>query len=195
MFKPDSASLTRSFSANPFAKLVMTPYVLDSIINKGVPNAGKTPSIMAKNIKTFKTMTPFYEDNGDNTKPKPAPGTVKKQVLPTKKNQMNDFDMDDELEEGDQGAPPDFSQNEPLVNGAEKEAKMSDANQAIMGLDEEDMTREREIITLAEAIKSQREILKRDVAKDVENTVDLGYYALSNDAFQAVLPVIEVNHF
>jgi hypothetical protein len=52
-FKPDSNSLTRQFASNPFAKMIMTPYVLDSVINKGVPNPNKTTSLMAKKQATI----------------------------------------------------------------------------------------------------------------------------------------------
>jgi len=37
---------------------------------------------------------------------------------------------------------------------------MSERTQAMMGLDEEDMTREKEIITMTEAMRSEREVFK-----------------------------------
>jgi hypothetical protein len=76
-----------------------------------------------------------------------------------------------------------------------KEAQMSEKTQQMMGLDEEDMTRDKELITMTEAMRSEREVFKQSIAKGIEQTVDLGYYALNNDAFHAVLPVIEVKHF
>jgi hypothetical protein len=136
---------------------------------------------------------PFYEDNGDHLK-STAPASKKKAVI--KKTEGNEFDLDEGLELGDQSAAPTEPEaNVALMNGAEKEAKMSERTQAMMGLDEEDMTREREIITMTEAMRSEREVFKQSIAKGIENTVDLGYYALNNDAFHAVLPVIEVKHF
>lgn len=65
----------------------------------------------------------------------------------------------------------------------------------IKGIDEEDRTREQEMLTLGEALKADRQRLKDDVAKEILNEVDLSYYYLTNDAFFNVLPVIEVNYF
>jgi predicted class III extradiol MEMO1 family dioxygenase len=65
----------------------------------------------------------------------------------------------------------------------------------IKGIDEEDRTREQEMLTLGEALHAERQMLKDSVAKEVLNEVDLSYHYLTNDAFFNVLPVIEVNYF
>jgi hypothetical protein len=83
----------------------------------------------------------------------------------------------------------------PLPNPENVSVAESKKSEAMMGLDEEDLAREAEIKILAEAIRTEREMLKSDVKKEIEFTVDMAYYYLSNDAFYAVLPVLEVNFF
>ena len=49
-----------------------------------------------------------------------------------------------------------------------KEAQMSEKTQQMMGLDEEDMTRDKELITMTEAMQSEREVFKQSIAKGIE---------------------------
>jgi len=53
LFRPGNPLLTRNFGKNPFAKMVMTPYILDSIINPMKNKGIGAPSAMATNKKKF----------------------------------------------------------------------------------------------------------------------------------------------
>jgi len=88
-----------------------------------------------------------------------------------------------------------LDQNRPLVNAETLSLVQSERESMIKGIDEEDRTREQEMLTLGEALLAERQMLKDTVAKEVLNEVDLSYYYLTNDAFFNVLPVIEVNYF
>lgn len=62
---------TKSIGTNPFAKIVMTPYQLNSIVNKSEKTLQKSESnltfgklsTMAQNKRALEQTAPYYEDN------------------------------------------------------------------------------------------------------------------------------------
>ena len=122
LFMPDNPTLIRNFANNPFSKMVMTPYVLDSIINP-MKNKSSGTSAMAANKKKFQLAAPFYEDNQPPMKSdsvaKPAQQKTQKSTMkqmpahtaPLRKEKNIDDDdglgfEEDEEVAGDQAAAP-----------------------------------------------------------------------------------------
>ena len=113
----------------------MTPYCLDSILNK----ASKT-SVIAQQKQIFEKKGTFYEDH----------------------------------------APESLSSKTKIMSEEHIQMTEADKYESLMGIESTDQPAPADVC--------------HQVLDEIENEVDLSYYYLTNDAFIAVLPVLEVNH-
>ena len=153
-------------ATNPFAKKVMAPYTLDSLLNgkanQGLKKAKITTNVqtidltMAANKKKFEQRNVFYEDNA-------------------------------------KGSASAFSK---LISQENKQKKEQNKQEAIIGYDPNEVLNDHyQIQKLPMAEQERIKAAKEEAERQIDKVVDLSYYYLTNDAFYTVLPELEIKYF
>lgn len=155
-------------ATNQFAKKVMAPYTLDSLLNGKANQTGKKGTqitkkniqtidlTMAANKKKFEQRNIFYEDN--------AKGSV--------------------------------SASSKLISQENQQKREQNRQEAIIGFDpNETMNDPYFIQKLPKGDQDKIKAAKEEAERQIDKVVDLSYYYLNNDAFYTVLPELEIKYF